>query len=75
MNFLTAHERRIIALAITGMGYLEVSKRLKITLQSTKTAMYRIFHKTGSANLIELSYTILTDDKLREQFVEMRRGK
>lgn len=52
---LTAREREILVLALSGMVNKEISTRLKISLRTIEGHRSRIYLKTGAASLLELA--------------------
>ena len=54
---LSCRERDVLALALTGTTSREIAERLRISLRTVEGHRARIYLKTGSASLLELSRT------------------
>lgn len=66
MSRLTDKEKEIVHRVIKGMSYKEVSKELKMSINTLKTHMKNIFSKYGVASKTELSNTLLMHVKRKE---------
>lgn len=54
---LSGRERDVLALALTGTASREIAERLRISLRTVEGHRARIYLKTGSVSLLELSRT------------------
>ena len=54
---LSGRERDVLALALTGTASREIAERLQISLRTVEGHRARIYLKTGSTSLLELSRT------------------
>lgn len=57
---LTSREEQVVALVAEGMSNREIARRLKVTENTVKKSMLRIFDKLGISNRVELVLYALT---------------
>ena len=55
LSSLTAREREVMALAVTGLTNKEIAQRLNISHRTVEIHRARVMHKTGAASLLALA--------------------
>lgn len=55
LDILTARERQVLRLAVTGLSNKAIACRLGISHRTVEAHRARVFEKTGAANLLELA--------------------
>lgn len=66
-TLLTSREEQVVSLVAEGMGNREVARKLKLSENSVKKALLRIFDKLGISNRVELVLYVLTQRSLDTQ--------
>lgn len=59
---LTGREREVMVLAIQGRSNKEIASRLGISHRTVEIHKFKIMHKTGAINLIDLGRIALESD-------------
>jgi DNA-binding NarL/FixJ family response regulator len=59
-NLLTPRQQQLVELVSEGMGNREIARRLKITENTVKKSLLRIFDRVGVSNRVELALSALS---------------